>query len=330
MAGRNPPNAWERMSETEKLSRPPLALLANDQEWSARSLESILGPNGYAVLRAYTGKQVLELARTAQPDLVIVDIRLPDLSGIDVCRALYQDPHFNAATPVVVTTSGPSEREQRLAAYQAGAWEFASQPLDGEVLLLKLDAYMRSKREADRLRAESLLDPVTGLYNMRGLVRRAREISAEAQRLRAPIACVAFSPVAEAIDHDERPLNGHTELLIEHLGSIVRRAGRVSDAIGRLGPTDFAIIAPATGGPGAVRMMERIQEMMDAEPVAIGDTEHKVKIRAGYCAVPDFSESAVDAVEMLLRATTALRYLRTDGQGATIKAFEDVPVKSAL
>ncbi|HEX7941429.1 MAG TPA: hypothetical protein VF488_06465, partial [Gemmatimonadaceae bacterium] len=77
-------------------------------------------------------------------------------------------------------------------------------------------------------------------------------------------------------------------------------------------------------------MMERIQEMMDLEPVSLGDQEHKVKIRAGYCAVPDFSESAVDAVEMLLRATTALRYLRTDETGATIKSFEDVPLKSAL
>lgn len=318
------------MSESEKPSRPPLVLLANDQEWSARSLESILAPNGYAVLRAYTGKQMLELARTAQPDLVIVDLRLPDVSGIDVCHALREDPRFNPATPIVITTSGASEREQRLAAYQAGAWEFASQPLDGEVLLLKLDAFLRGKREVDRLRSESLLDPVTGLYNMRGLVRRAREISAEAQRLHAPIACVAFSPVAETVDLGERPVGGATERVVEHLGAVIRRAGRVSDAIGRLGPTDFAIIAPGTGGEGAVRMMERMQEMMDAQPVALGDAEHKVKIRAGYCAVPDFSESAVDAVEMLLRATTALRYLRTDESGATIKSFEDVPLRSAL
>jgi len=318
------------MSEHDKSSRPPLVLLANDQEWSARSLESILGPNGYAVLRAYTGKQALDLARTAQPDLVIVDVRLPDMSGPDVCRVLLDDVRFDASTPLVITTSGPAERRQRLAAYQAGAWEFASQPLDGEVLLLKLDAFMRSKRESDRLRAESLLDPVTGLYNMRGLVRRAREISAQAQRLRAPIACVAFAPVAETADLEERPLNGDTERVVEHLAALIRRSGRVSDAIGRLGPTDFAIIAPATASEGAVRMMGRIQRIMDAEPVPSGDAAHKVKIRAGYCAVPDFSESAVDAVEMLLRATTALRYLRTEESGATIKAFEEVPLKSAL
>ncbi|HKV49928.1 MAG TPA: response regulator [Gemmatimonadaceae bacterium] len=318
------------MSENEKPSRPPLVLLANDQEWSARSLESILGPNGYAVLRAYTGKQVLDLARSAQPDLVIMDVRLPDMDGADVCRQLLDDVRFNASTPIIITTSGPAERSQRLAALQAGAWEFVSQPLDGEVLLLKLDAFMRSKREADRLRAESLLDPTTGLYNMRGLVRRAREISAEAQRLKTPIACVAFAPVAESPDLEERPLNGDTEHVIEYLASLVRRAGRVSDAIGRLGPTDFAIIAPATAGEGAVRMMQRIQEAMDAEPTSIGHAALKLRIRAGYCAVPDFSESTVDAVEMLLRATTALRYLRTEESGSPIRAFEEVPIRSAL
>jgi hypothetical protein len=78
-------------------------------------------------------------------------------------------------------------------------------------------------------------------------------------------------------------------------------------------------------------MVERIQHMMDLEPLTVGDSGHRVKIRAGYCAVPDFSESALDAVEMLLRATTALRNARSeDGGPDVLKAFEAVPVRSAL
>jgi hypothetical protein len=79
-------------------------------------------------------------------------------------------------------------------------------------------------------------------------------------------------------------------------------------------------------------MVERIQHMMDLESVTVGDSGHRVKIRAGYCAVPDFSESALDAVEMLLRATTALRNSRTsddDGPEA-VKVFEAASVKSVL
>src|SRR5690348_10011699 len=58
--------------------RPPLVLIASDQEWSSRALESTLGPQGYAVLRAYNGRQALEHVERGHPDLVIVSEQLPD------------------------------------------------------------------------------------------------------------------------------------------------------------------------------------------------------------------------------------------------------------
>jgi PleD family two-component response regulator len=182
------------MPDRDMSQRPPLVLIANDQEWSARSLESILAPNGYAVLRAYTGIQALERARTARPDLVILDAQMPDVHGVDVCRELRSDPRFSATTPIIITTAGPSGRTQRLEAYRAGAWEFLGQPLDGEALLLKLETFLKSKLEVDRIRDENLLDHPSGLYNMRGLSRRAREIGSEAVRLRQALACVVLAP----------------------------------------------------------------------------------------------------------------------------------------
>jgi two-component system cell cycle response regulator len=315
------------MADSDKLPRPPLVLVANDQEWAARSLESILGPNGYAVLRAYTGRQALELARTAQPDALVLDARLPDMGGVDVCMALRDDPRIGLTTPVIMTTAGPSERAKRLEAYEAGAWEFYSQPLDGEMLLLKLRTFMRAKRETDRLRDESLLDEVTGLYNMRGLVRRAHEIGAEAQRRHEPVACVAFAPDALAESYSSALTDAFATRAAVHLGSIAQRAGRVSDAIGRLGQTEFALVAPATESQGAVQLVERLRESLEASPLSVDGSEQIVRLRAGYYAVRDFSESTVDVVEMLMRATSALRQLRAEGNGGYIKAFEEALLK---
>src|SRR3954449_9372591 len=185
------------MANRDKARSAPLVLIANDQEWSARSLESILGPSGYSVVRAYTGQQALERARTAQPDLIILDAQMPDVHGFEVCRLLRSDPRFSATTPIIITTSGPSGRTQRLEAYRAGAWEFLGQPLDGEALLLKLDTFLRCKQQVDTLREENLLDPGTGLYNMRVLARRAKEIGSEPFRRRDPVACVVIAPDAE-------------------------------------------------------------------------------------------------------------------------------------
>ncbi|HEY7861052.1 MAG TPA: response regulator, partial [Gemmatimonadaceae bacterium] len=262
------------------------------------------------------------------PDLIMVDMRLPDMRGVDVCRALRDDPHFPEETPIIFTSSGTPEREQRLEAFKAGAWEFVSQPLDSELLLLKLDAYMRGKRAVDRLRDESLLDQATGLYNMQGMVRRAREMSADAQRLHAPISCVAFTPVATATS-DPVPAE-LTEIMIEHLGAIVRRTGRASDAIGRLGPTEFAIIAPATEEPGAIRMMERIEASLSEALTKPDGIAQRVELRTGYCSITDGARSAVDAVEMLLRANTALRHARDAQRGEEIHVFDSSSVRYAL
>lgn len=315
------------MNDRDKASRPPLVLIANDQEWSARSLESILAPNGFAVLRAYTGQQALDRARTAQPDLIILDAQMPDMHGVEVCRSLRDDPRFSGTIPIVITTSGPSGRAQRLEAYRAGAWEFLGQPLDGEALLLKLQTYIRAKFEIDRVRDESLLDQLTGLYNMRGLAKRAREIGSEAYRRHHALACIVFSPDPDHVESDQVSEDVAARVA-ERVGDIIRRSGRASDAIGRLGRSEFAVIAPATEAEGAVRLMQRLGQSIESQTVNMGELEKKLKIRAGYCAVPDFAESSVDAVEMLLRATTALRHLRAEGNGERIRAFEQVPLKS--
>jgi diguanylate cyclase (GGDEF)-like protein len=308
----------------------PLVLIANDQEWSARSLESILGPNGYAVVRAYTGQQALERARTSQPDIIILDAQMPDIHGFEVCRALRSDPRFSSTTPIVITTSGPSGRTQRLEAYRAGAWEFLGQPLDGEALLLKLHTFLQSKRQVDLLREENLLDSGTGLYNMRGLARRAREIGSDAIRRREALACVVFAPESELeTTTDDEAAEEELVRMSDQVGAVFRQVGRVSDAIGRLGPTEFAVIAPATGADGAVRLVNRLGGAVEATRIPVRGGERSVRVKAGYCAVPDFAESSVDAVELLLRATTALRDLRSGGEGDRIRAFEQVPLPYA-
>ncbi len=309
-----------------KAGRPPLVLIANDQEWSARSLESILAPNGYTVLRAYTGQQALQKARTASPDLIILDAQMPDLHGTEVCRQLREDPRMSSAIPIIITTAGPSGRAQRLEAYRAGAWEFLGQPLDGEALLLKLQSFLKPKQEVDRILDENLLDHSTGLYNMRGLSKRAREIGSDAFRRHHPLACVVFAPEVEfGADHDPLPQELVWRLVVR-MGEVVRGHGRVSDATGRVGPMEFAVIAPATSAEGAEKLVARLGASVESSPpVHHNGGPHRLRLRAGYCAVADYSQSSVDAIEMLLRATTALRHTRSHPDGASIQAFDRIP-----
>jgi GGDEF domain-containing protein len=199
-------------------------------------------------------------------------------------------------------------------------WEYLSLPVDAEALILKLSAFVRAKREIDRSREESLLDDSTGLYNVRGLARRAREMGAEASRRHSALACVAVtaSGVAENEEMDPR--------IAEELGDLCRRTSRASDAVGRLGRSDFAILAPSTDDAGAVRLAERLR-LAALAMFGNGNSSGIYELRAGYCAYEDFSRSPVDAVELLLRAATALRHVRAQ-EGSAISAYQDVPAHS--
>ena len=138
-----------------------MILIANDQEWTARSLESVLAPHGYVILRAFTGQQALDRARSGQPALILLDAQLPDIHGFEVCRTLRSDPSVGPGVPVIITTAGPSGRQQRLEATRAGAWEFFGQPLDGELVLAKIETFLRAADALRSIRADSLLQEVS-------------------------------------------------------------------------------------------------------------------------------------------------------------------------
>jgi predicted signal transduction protein with EAL and GGDEF domain len=160
---------------------------------------------------------------------------------------------------------------------------------------------------------------------MRGLARRAHEIGADAFRRRDPLACVVFAPEVEGGKGAESP-DVEVQRIAEEIGQLLKRVGRSSDAIGRLGQSEFAVIAPATDTEGALRLVRRLGGSIESAPIPVRGGERFLRMQAGYCAVPDFAESTVDAVELLLRATTALRDLKRDGESVQVRGFDQAPI----
>lgn len=300
-------------------ARPPLTLIVNSQEWHSRSLESILGPHGHAVLRAYTGKQAIERAQSAHPDLIILDSDLPDRDGFDVCRELRADPSVGPATPIIMTSPGHPSRVKRLEALRAGAWDFIGSALDGEELPLRLEAFLSAKLEVERARDESLLDEITGLYNLRGLAKRARELGSQAFRAHEPFACVVLTPMLR--DEKGASLPPETaNAVVESLAQVLRETGRTSDAIGMLGPGEFAVVAQGTDSMGAERLAERL-----AQAAANTVSNPNIRMAAGYDAVSNYHDAPIEPSDMLMRASMAMRLSRTESAASglfNIRKFE--------
>lgn len=275
-------------------SRSPLVLVANAQEWVSRSLESVLRQAGYAVLKVYTGKEALESARRSAADVIILDSGLPEVDVLMLCRVLRVDPFITPSTPIVVTNPGPLSRSQVLDALRAGANGVWGQPFDTEEFLLRLEGLVRAKFDADQARIDGLVDPRTGLYNTKGLERRAREMAADVDRHEGSLACVALAP-----DTDGTAVN-------ESLGRALRAAARSSDAVGRLGPREFAVLAPNTDADGAVQLFRRVVRPLHS--LGRGTLDHTaLRLHAGYDTRSGFRTTAFDPAVLLTRALTALR-----------------------
>ena len=299
-------------------SHAPLVLIANAQEWVTRSLESVLRPAGYAVLKAYTGRDALEGARRSAPDVVVLDSGLPETDVLALCRALRVDPYITPSTPILVTSPGPLARAQVIDALRAGANGMWGQPLDTEEFLLRLEGHVRAKLDADAAREGGLLDPRTGLYNARGLARRARELAAQVDRRDASLACVALA---------SEP-NGST--LVDSLARALRAAARTADTVGRLGPREFAVLAPDTDAIGAVRLFHRLGDALAAPASLKGGVtaagERPPRLRAGYEARSGFRTTALDPAVLLARALHALRAAEEEGSEAgAIRQFVSRP-----
>ncbi len=312
-------------SSPDQHARPPIIVIGVEQEWAARSLESVLGPRGFAVVRAYSGRQTLDLAEVAAPDVILIDSRLPDLDGIEVCHALRAEQRIGRHVPVVITTSGPAPREFLRAAYLAGAWSVWEQPIDGEMLLLRLQTWVDAKRVVDSAERVSLVDPESGLYTHRGLSRRAREVMADAHRRKTPVTCIAIGPVVSRTypSADEMPVPTH---IANDIGRILGGVARESDVVGRMGSSEFAIIAPMTELPGAAELVERLRDRVAAMPPLLADGKaSRVALRAGLASVDRTSISVHAGDALLGRAATALRYAQSS-RAFDPRTFEDVPL----
>ena len=134
------------MSETKERAR---ILVVDDEERNRRLLVAMLEVEGYTTVEAADGAQALELARRNPPDIVLLDIMMPEMDGYEVARALKADT-ATSAIPVVMVTA-LDDRESRLRGLEAGAEEFVSKPVDRNELRIRVRNLMRLKEFSDYL-----------------------------------------------------------------------------------------------------------------------------------------------------------------------------------
>jgi PleD family two-component response regulator len=278
-------------------ARPPAVLIAAGSGGVVSDVEAILVRRGYTIIRADALGFAAVTAHRAHPDVIVLHAASSDPQGREVSRALRDDPEVGPSVPIVVITRELPTSGQHRDALRAGIWAFLTVPLDKEELGTRLDAFVRTKRDADRLAggARPARNQAAALSDPLAFAQRARELTLQSFHHSAGLACVVFAPAAEERDR---------------FGAALAAAARKSDAVGRLGSGEFAVVAPGTDPAGAVKLAERFARLASGAPV-----------RAGYEAVGNVRYTPLEPQNLVARARSALRL--TERGGAWIRAFEE-------
>jgi len=289
--------------------QPPRILIASHHAEAGLALKELGEKNGYTVVRCFTAVQALERARATRPDVIVLDQSLVDADPLETSRALRDDPLVGASTPILLVTTGQAVTTEHQRALRAGVWEFLPHPFNPAEAAARLQTYVLHRLEVARAQGGQVVQDDAGLYTTRGLALRAQELTLQAFHHGAALACVALAPVGDGTADGA----GAVQLVAR----VLCASGRRSDAIGRIGPSEFAVVAPGTDGAGAVMLAQRV-----AKAVRAASGAEPPALRAGYDAVGNTRYTPVEPKNLLARATSALRIAKGEAGANWIRAFD--------
>ena len=132
---------------------PPLVLIADDNAMNLDILQARLTAHGYEILTAADGLAALSLAREKHPDLILLDVMMPGLDGLEVCRRLKGDPSL-PFMPLIMVTARADSRDV-VSGLEAGAAEYLTKPVDQAALVARVKSMLRIKALHDTVQEQA-------------------------------------------------------------------------------------------------------------------------------------------------------------------------------
>ena len=155
-------------------------LIVDDSPEAVALVRARLAKDGLDVVSADCGTAGFEAVKHELPDLILLDVTMPDISGFDVCRMLKADPELCMIPIVFLSASDTAEDKVR--GLNIGAVDYVTKPFDAFELQARVNAGLRTKYMQDLLAQRANIDPLTGLPNRRAMTTRLNEEWARVER----------------------------------------------------------------------------------------------------------------------------------------------------
>src|SRR6202046_2121337 len=238
-------------------------LLVDDHLMVIRILNCILGD--FAPLRfATSGRAALKLARESTPDLVLLDVDMPEYSGFEVCKAFKSDPAL-AQVPIIFITSHESAQLEAKG-LELGAADFIGKPPHAPLVLARVRTYQRLKTLSETVRSAVKMDFLTGAVTRRQLEKALTQEWLRVQRAAAPLALL-LADIEGFTAYNAEFGEEKGDACLKSVADILRSAAhRPTDVLGRYAGGKFALLLPATDARGASTVAQRaMHEVSDLQ-----------------------------------------------------------------
>ena len=302
---------------------PARVLVVEDSRNQAQHLAGVLETEGYRVQIAADAGEAIRKVRSEPPDLVLLDMILPDMSGLDVLRIIKARPD-DEFVPVILL-SVKSDLESRVAGLRMGADDFLAKPFAEAEVRARAGAMLRIKSLQDQLRAAkrecerlSVTDGLTGLFNRRHFEERLREEFSRSQRYGAPVSLIMLD-----LDHfkNVNDEHGHPfgDRVLRETAELISTSIREHDICARYGGEEFAIVLPNTNVQGAAAVAERFVSRMReriyrVEASGAGGVAAEVRVTASVGVVAYPARQAASPDRLIELADEALYRAKAEGR----------------
>lgn len=234
----------------------PRLLVVDDQPVNIQVLYRVFAPD-HQVFMATTGGQALQVAQQQRPDLILLDIELPDLDGMAVCAQLKAHELTRDIPVIFVTAHGDADSETR--GLEAGAVDFIHKPINPTVVRARVRTHLTLKRQSDLLRQLAFVDGLTGLHNRRALDERLQAEMRHAARNDKPLSLLMIDVDFFKLYNDHYGHQAGDDCLRQVAAVLRLGMHRPADLATRYGGEEFACLLPETDLDGAVQVAERLR-----------------------------------------------------------------------
>jgi diguanylate cyclase (GGDEF)-like protein len=301
------------MKAQEKFS----ILLVDDDIIVVRILSRILGD--YTPLRfATSGRAALKLARESAPDLILLDVDMPELSGFEVCKAFKSDPALAEVPIIFITCHESAQLEAK--GLELGAADFISKPPHAPLVLARVRTYQRLKMLADTMRSAVKMDFLTGAITRRELEKVLTQEWLRARRSLAPLSLLLMDIEGFAAFNAEFGAEKGDACLKSIADSLRSAAHRPTDVLGRYAGGKFALLLPDTDAQGAStvarRAIDAVGDLQIPDAAVMGRGRVTLSVGGGYRDRARSAESSLAGAvpdDLIAAAEQGLKSARSAG-----------------